>query len=510
MKKFSAVIVFLLFFGFNYPSLYSADEQVDGQVSTENKQSVQSSEEPINENQIKNETYSGGSILDIRITDLNNSASLITFDVDKSFVAEVRLLSLPYRLFVDMPMPYRWVVDPVNLEKLPVSLIQGFRYGNPRPGVLRVTMDLARNVKLNRVYISQVVDTSKKSYIATIKPLTSIYEFNIEVSDNYRKSLNSSLSYSNAIVFTKDKDTLTKITDITETYASASKKAQRTRALEAKIKDHLGEVSYPKPSITSPGRPIKVFIDPGHGGKDSGARSEDGSILEKDLVLKVAKMLKSELETNKDISVILSRDDDYYIPLSDRIIWAQSMDADLFVSIHADKTENNSTASGLSVYTLSEIASDAQTQLLANVENKSDIIAGINIDGNNSEVNQILLSLSQRAKSNESINLATNIVSQYSKVMKILENPMRSAGFVVLKLPNKPSILVELGFLSNYDDTNNFKNPEYIQKAAVALSAGIEYYLWKKGKLTSFPVAVTGKLNNYVLGNKASDIVMVP
>lgn len=517
MKKLKLLILLILFslgtIGYSFAAEtdsiddnLTVDEQDNGTPTVENNESLDENT-PVEEQESKPvvDNFKGGTFKDVKLQKFSDTDDTITFLVDKPSIAEIKILNLPYRLFVDVPMPYRWKVPEESLENIPVSVVQGFRYSNPSEEIFRVMVDLTTSSYLKRAYVKEILGKTEinsgfynANYEDEPEPeTTKDYEFNIDISSSSKGGV-STLFGANSIIFSNDKAVLQEVTNISKEVDSKERKATRGKALEVKIKNHLEEVTYKKPVISDLTRPVRVFIDPGHGGKDPGAISKDKSIQEKDLVLKISKEIKDQLEKNSEISVILSRTDDYYIPLNDRVLWAQHLGADIFVSIHADNTANNSGASGMSVYTLSEAASDIQTQTLANAENQSDIIAGINLNNDDTEVNNILLSLSQRVKSNESIDLARNIVSQTSKTTKVMANPIRSAGFAVLKLPSTPSVLVELGFLSNTADVKEFKQDTYSHKIAVSISAGIEYYLWKKGELKSFPVGIKASLNAYV------------
>ncbi|MCL2566604.1 MAG: N-acetylmuramoyl-L-alanine amidase [Alphaproteobacteria bacterium] len=454
--------------------------------------------------------YTGGTISDVKISQNSGVNNTITFTLDKPTVAELRILNLPFRLFVDIPMPYRWQVPDESLNKMPISVAQGFRYGNPTDEIFRVTVDLTKNYFLKRAYVKQLTNYATSNTADGTNAPISMYDFNVDISLLQGGSTGGiSGSGASSIIFSNDKELLQGITNIAVQKEVASRAATRGRSLEVKIKNHLDSVDYKAPTIRDASRPIRIFVDPGHGGRDPGAMSSDQTIKEKDLVLAVAKELRTVLEQNKEITVILSRDDDFYVPLNDRILWAQYLGAKLFVSIHADKTSEKSEASGLSVYTLSESASDAQTQVLANSENQSDLAAGVNLDNDDTAVNSILLSLSQRVNSNESIDLARNVVEQASKTMQIMNNPVRSAGFAVLKLPSTPSVLVELGFLSNPDDVKHFKEEDYIRKIAITLAAGVEMTLWRKGELASFPVGISAQINTFVDSDIAAAVQKV-
>ncbi len=208
-----------------------------------------------------------------------------------------------------------------------------------------------------------------------------------------------------------------------------------------------GEKTKAPPSPPSAKNPIVIVLDPGHGGKDPGARGKRGT-QEKDLVLKAAQELAAAFREIPGYKVVLTRNGDSYVPLRGRIDIARSAQADLFISLHADSAVN-ADATGMSVYTLSERASDREAAKLANKENQSDIIAGVDLSGESEDVSNILIDLVQRGTMNASAEYATRLVMALSSSIKLKYESHRFAGFVVLKAPDVPSVLIEMGYLSN-------------------------------------------------------------
>ena len=209
-----------------------------------------------------------------------------------------------------------------------------------------------------------------------------------------------------------------------------------------------------------------IVIDAGHGGVDPGAIGYKGTY-EKKITLEMAKELKEELDKNSKYKVYLTRNRDIFIPLRDRVKIARKYDADLFISIHADSARNRK-AKGLSVYTLSETASDKEAAALAEKENKADIVAGLNFADHTKEVSDILLNLAQRETNNSSSEFANFLSSEMSKIVKTVSNTHRFAGFAVLKAPDVPSVLLELGYLSNPDEEKKLRQKNYRKKLAQA------------------------------------------
>jgi N-acetylmuramoyl-L-alanine amidase len=226
-------------------------------------------------------------------------------------------------------------------------------------------------------------------------------------------------------------------------------------------------------NIASATRPL-VVIDPGHGGIDSGARSPAG-VMEKNLVLSFAKRLQEILVESGRFDVALTREGDSFLKLEDRVNLARSNKADLFISIHADSFQDPEIR-GLSVYTRDENATDSLDKVLAEHENKADIIAGLAPPESATSVVDLLVDLMRREMRRESYMAAQAIVHQLEPSVELRKFPVRQANFFVLQAPDVPSILVELGFLSNVDDIANLKTSDWQDRTAEAIARGISTY----------------------------------
>lgn len=230
--------------------------------------------------------------------------------------------------------------------------------------------------------------------------------------------------------------------------------------------------ALPKPAL-KPEKKI-IVLDAGHGGQDPGAMGKDGT-KEKNLVLKFTHELKDKLEASGKYKVVLTRAGDYYIPLRERVAYARKHSADIFMSIHADSA--SSAARGLSVYTLSENASDDEAAALAAKENRSDIIAGVDLGEHDKDVANILISLAQRETNNQSAILADTLVtSLQNQGIGLLTRPHRFAGFAVLKAPDVPSVLIEIGFISNRDEEKALNKSSHRSKLASGLLKALDHY----------------------------------
>ncbi len=226
-----------------------------------------------------------------------------------------------------------------------------------------------------------------------------------------------------------------------------------------------------------PKKPL-IAIDAGHGGVDPGTIGPRGT-QEKDVVLGYATALKNRLLKSGKYRVILTRADDNFIMLRGRVAIARKAGASLFVSIHADSADELA-ARGLSVYTVSEQASDKEAEALAARENKSDIIGGMDLSDERPDVADILISLAQRETKNNSATFADLLVIALGNKVRLLPNTHRFAGFAVLKAPDIPSVLVEVGFLSHPEEEKQLKSKAYRDKVVEGIAAGIDDYFSKR------------------------------
>ena len=345
--------------------------------------------------------------------------------------------SVAFRTFT-LPSPYRVVVDMSEVTWSPKmrnpprgELVTGMRFGLFKPGSSRVVLDSAGPVKISKAFMIPPSAPGR----------------------GYRVVL-----------------------DIARTSQNAFMAAYRKS--DARPKPRVQRPAPVRPPILRP-RPkpdekLVIMIDPGHGGVDPGAISRSGT-WEKHVVLAFSKELQRQLRATGKYDVRLTRSRDVFIRLRDRISIARRANADLFLSIHADSIRNPKVR-GASVYTLSERASDKEAAALARKENKSDLIAGVDLEDQSNEVVNILIDLAQRETMNESAVLARKLVTEIGKVRKMLRNTHRFAGFAVLKAPDIPSVLIELGYLSNRRDEKMLRDPRHRRKMATAIKRAIRLY----------------------------------
>ena len=219
-------------------------------------------------------------------------------------------------------------------------------------------------------------------------------------------------------------------------------------------------------------RKVVVVIDPGHGGKDVGAVGRNGTY-EKDVVLAISKYLKAQIDEQPGMRALLTRSDDRFIPLRKRMASARAKGADVFVSVHADAFKD-ARAHGSSVYILSQGgASSEAARWLAERENAADLVGGVTLSDKDPYLKMTLLDLSQTATSSASSKLARELLSQLNDVGHVKRNKVERAGFVVLKSPDIPSVLVETAFISNAQDEKRLRSPKHQRKLATAIAKGI-------------------------------------
>jgi len=253
------------------------------------------------------------------------------------------------------------------------------------------------------------------------------------------------------------------------------KESSQTAAQEAKTKKN--------------GRQIVIAIDAGHGGEDPGARGATGS-REKDVTLMIAKRLKEKIDNEPNMRAVLTRDSDFFIPLHGRVVKARNMQADLFVSIHADAFTNPA-AKGSSVFALSERgATSASARYLAKKENESDLIGGVSLDDKDPVLARTLLDLSQTATINDSLKLGKAVLTQIGSINTLHTSRVEQAAFAVLKSPDIPSILVETAFISNPDEERRLNDSEYQDKLVTSILAGIKKYFSTNPALAKTKVAL--------------------
>ena len=355
----------------------------------------------------------------------------IVFDADSKFDYKVFTLSEPNRLVIDAQGVD--VSPEVAKNKDNNIFVDNIRIGTVGVNGIRIVFDLKKPILIKKVFMLSPQSNFNWRFAIDLEA-TSEREFLSKIGNSHAVSSN----------------------DYNPADTSVSTKAAAT-----------------SPATKAKQRKI-IVIDAGHGGVDPGAIGYNGTY-EKNITLSMAKELKELLDKKGKYKVYLTRSRDVFIPLRERVKISRSHDADLFISVHADSAKNRK-AVGLSVYTLSETASDKEAAALAEKENKADIVAGLNFAEHSKEVSDILLNLAQRETNNSSAEFASLLSAQMSKVAKTVSNTHRFAGFAVLKAPDVPSVLLELGYLSNPTEERQLRQKSYRRKLGEAAVKAIDKY----------------------------------
>jgi N-acetylmuramoyl-L-alanine amidase len=256
--------------------------------------------------------------------------------------------------------------------------------------------------------------------------------------------------------------------------AALSIQADKTGSTAAPKGDRLGAAGEPA------AKKFTIAIDPGHGGIDGGANGTTGTV-EKDVTLAFGLELKARLEKNPGYSIVMTREKDEFLRLDDRVRIARQADADLFISVHADTIRVRG-VKGATVYTVSDRASDEAAHALAERENLADQMAGVDVREENRDVADILTDLIRRETHTFSIRFARSLVGELSSKIEMINNPHRSAGFRVLRAPDVPSVLVELGYLSDAGDEERLNDPEWRKKAVESIGAAVDGFAGERAK----------------------------
>jgi N-acetylmuramoyl-L-alanine amidase len=272
---------------------------------------------------------------------------------------------------------------------------------------------------------------------------------------------------------------------------AAFAKSGNTRSVKPELKSDQGTKPSVPPTIAGKAsdqattqqripfkRLVTIALDPGHGGEDPGAIGVRGSY-EKNIVLSIAKRLKSKIDQENSMRPFLTREGDYFVPLHRRVSKARQVEADLFISIHADAFIEPR-AKGASVFALSQQGATSSTaRWMANKENSSDLIGGINIKVKDKQVAHLLLDMSTTAQINDSLRVGNSVLRNIGDFAPLHKNKVEQAGFAVLKAPDIPSILIETAFISNPQEEKRLNDEGYQERIAEAILAGIKDYFSK-------------------------------
>jgi N-acetylmuramoyl-L-alanine amidase len=348
------------------------------------------------------------------VVDLNRKIDLAAFT-----------LADPYRVVVDLPQVN--FKPPAKAGTQSRGLVKAFRYGLIMQGGSRIVLDTKGPVRIEKAFVLDAAEGQPARLV-----------LDLAATDRAAFMRNISLQ---------------------------TRPAHNTGA----------KPSEPPVKADGDARPL-IVVDPGHGGIDNGTKGSGGE-LEKDIVLAFAQALREKLESGGKYRVAMTRSDDSFIPLSERVRFARTRGAALFVSIHADALpRKEGLAEGATVYTLSETASDAEAARLAEAENKADVIAGVDLTAEPNDVANILVDLAQRETKTFSMQFARTVVDELKSAARMHKHPLKSAGFKVLTAPDVPSVLIELGYMSTKDDLKQLNSPAWRARTAQAVVKAVETF----------------------------------
>ncbi len=441
---------------------------------------------------------SGALAADAEVTDIrvgkHGLSTRIVVDLDRPVTAQVFTLAGPARLVIDLPeVGWRLPQRPLPAD---VGLLSKLRYGLFQPGNSRIVVDLNEPSRVHdamslpgaggqpdRLVIDLARATGKAFLESVARPPMRIEGSESQIASatyvNTPKPRNAEPAPAPVAQPARPKTAAAGV-DVPEKPLppSIANAIDQAKVKHDAAETRLASLRVPmKPPVPGQYRKRIIVIDPGHGGVDPGAIGVSG-IYEKHITLAAARDLKRHLEGTGRFDVKLTRDRDIFIRLRNRIERAREMKADLFISLHADTIRNRGVR-GLSLYTLSERASDKEAAQLAERENKADLIAGIDLTHESAEVTNILIDLAQRETMNQSAKLAALLVDELEGRVNILRNPHRFAGFAVLKAPDIPSVLIELGFLSNKEDERQLRSKSHRRKLAQSIAGAVDRYFAK-------------------------------
>jgi N-acetylmuramoyl-L-alanine amidase len=353
----------------------------------------------------------------------DESQSRMVLDLSEKVDVRAFTLADPYRVVVDMPQVI-FQLRPGAGEK-GRGLIKAFRFGVVMPGGSRIVIDLTRPARIEK---AAIVEAANDQPARLVLDLTGT-----------------------------DRESFLRLA------------ASEVRTTSAPKLEWQPENKQADP------RPL-IVIDPGHGGIDNGTRAATGEP-EKTIVLEFGLMLRDKIEKLGKYRVAMTRTEDNFVPLADRVALARAREAALFISIHADAlARGEGDAQGAAIYTLSDRPSDARAARLAENENRADVIAGLDLSSEPKDVAGILIDLARRETKTFSVQFAQALVNALKPSTRLHQHPLKSASFVVLKAPDVPSVLIELGFVSNKSDLKSLISQEWRERTADSIVQGIEGY----------------------------------
>ena len=395
----------------------------------------------------------------------------ITIEASSEISQKMLILKDPDRLVLDL----EGVDLNANLKSLASAIspndpyIKQIRVANFKPNVVRLVIDLKTQIKPN-IFVLQPAGQYQHRLVLDVypmqDPISTVIE-NLNKTAESPQAVETKPTVENKPQEEKTIESTQVVTEVKPAEGLSSEIPMAEKPIEKPIIN--------KPAINKLGRLITIAIDAGHGGEDPGAQGANGSH-EKDITLGIAKKLKERIDAEANMRGILTRDGDYFIPLHGRVVKARNMQADLFISIHADAFVRPD-ARGSSVFALSEKgATSASARYLAKKENESDLIGGVSLDDKDANLARTLLDLSQTATINDSLKLGKAVLTRIGEINTLHKGSVEQAGFAVLKSPDIPSILVETAFISNPEEERRLNDDSYREKLVEAIMMGIKKY----------------------------------
>jgi N-acetylmuramoyl-L-alanine amidase len=375
-------------------------------------------------------------VSDVRLAG-DGKQTRFVLDLDKAIQFRAFALADPYRVVVDIPQVDFHLAAAAGVAGR--GLIKAFRYGLVMPGGSRIVFDLTGPAKIANSYVVEAANGQPARLVLELEQVDHT-TFVQSLAAETHPELKAAIADATAVVVAP------------------------------------GAAATPKPMEDL--RPV-IVIDPGHGGIDNGTQS--GGKSEKTLVLEFGLALRDRIEKSGKYRVVMTRTDDTFIPLADRVRIARNQSAALFVSIHADALpRREGDAQGATIYTLSDRASDTEAERLAEAENKADAIGGVNLTEEPTDVADILIELAQRETRTFSNRFAHLLASEMKNTARMYKHPLKSAGFKVLKAPDVPSVLVELGYVSNKGDLEHLVSESWRSRTVGSMAQAIDAFFAKR------------------------------
>jgi N-acetylmuramoyl-L-alanine amidase len=432
-------------------------------------------------------------VLDVRLG-IHPDKTRFVMEVTDPIDFRVFALPDPYRVVVDFP-EMTWD-DSVNQGSGTAGSVLSYRYAPYQAGTMRLVLNLSGPVRVREAFVLPPRDGKQSRFVLDLEPVSPAVfasEMNkvrgTRVAEQptgsaYTLPVTTAAAVSNRTVPKLPQPPMDTVAVTMAPAAAAvappqmppgSRSGTGENAASSATLAALGGVPLPpkRPSSRTDARRV-IVLDPGHGGVDPGAISVTGAF-EKELTLAMARTVRDQLTATGRYRVVLTRDSDVFLRLRDRVAKAREAGAELFISLHADSI-GSSDVRGMSIYSLSENASDREAATLAARENRADALDGINLTAENDEVVNILISLAQRDTMNQSRRFANMLVDEMGRQTNLVPRPHRSAGFAVLTAPDIPSVLIELGYLSSPQDAKLLGQTEHRGRMARSLLKSIDGY----------------------------------